>query len=47
VVLLLSQPTINDKFQRLGHWIDRILGGAMILIGLKIITSDVKILKEW
>ena len=41
VVLLLSQPTINEKFQRLGHWIDRILGGAMILIGLKIITSEV------
>jgi RhtB (resistance to homoserine/threonine) family protein len=41
VVLLLSRPKINEKFQRLGHWIDRILGGAMIVIGLKIITSKV------
>jgi len=41
VVLLLSRPKINDKFQRLGHWIDRILGGAMILIGLKILTSKI------
>jgi len=41
VVLLLSRPKVNEKFQRLGHWIDRILGGAMILIGLKIITSKV------
>jgi RhtB (resistance to homoserine/threonine) family protein len=41
VVLLLSRPKVNEKFQRLGHWIDRILGGAMILIGLKILTSKV------
>jgi threonine efflux protein len=41
VVLLLSRPKINDKLQRLGHWIDRILGGAMILIGLKILTSRI------
>jgi threonine efflux protein len=41
VVVLLSRPKINEKFQRLGHWIDRILGGAMILIGLKILTSKV------
>ena len=41
VVLLLSRPKINGKFQRLGHWIDRILGGAMILIGLKILTSKI------
>jgi threonine/homoserine/homoserine lactone efflux protein len=41
VVLLLSRPKINEKFQRLGHWIDRILGGAMIFIGLKILTSKI------
>ena len=41
IVVLLSRPKISEKFQRLGHWIDRILGGAMILIGLKILTSKV------
>ena len=41
VVLLLSRPSVNDKFQRLGHWIDRMLGSAMILMGLKILTSKV------
>ena len=41
VVLLLSRPKINEKFQHLGHWIDRILGGAMIFIGLKILTSKI------
>jgi RhtB (resistance to homoserine/threonine) family protein len=39
VVLVLSIPAINRKFQRAGHWIDRILGGAMILLGLKVLLS--------
>jgi RhtB (resistance to homoserine/threonine) family protein len=41
VVLLLSRPSVNNKFQRLGHWIDRVLGGAMILMGLKVLTSKI------
>ena len=41
VVVLLSRPKINEKFQRIGHWIDRFIGGAMILIGLKILTSKI------
>ena len=41
VVVLLSQPSVNEKFQRLGHWIDRVLGGAMILIGLKVLASKI------
>lgn len=41
VIVLLSRPSVNEKFQRLGHWIDRILGGAMILIGLKVLTSKI------
>lgn len=39
VVFLLSRPAINQKFQKMGHWLDRIMGGAMCLIGLKVITS--------
>jgi RhtB (resistance to homoserine/threonine) family protein len=41
VVLLLSRPSINERFKRLGHWIDRILGGDMIIMGVKIITTRV------
>ncbi|MBA6327938.1 LysE family translocator [Colwellia sp. MB02u-6] len=41
VVVLLSQPSVNEKFQRLGHWINRVLGGAMILIGLKVLISKI------
>jgi len=39
VVLILSIPRVNDRFQRAGHWIDRILGGAMILLGLKVLFT--------
>ncbi len=39
VVGLLSRPSINRKFVRLGHWLDRILGGAMMALGLKILIS--------
>ncbi|ASP48803.1 LysE family translocator [Cognaticolwellia beringensis] len=41
VVALLSRPSVNAKFQRLGHWIDRVLGGAMLLMGLKVLTSKI------
>ena len=41
VVVLLSRPGVNEKFQHLGHWIDRVLGGAMILIGLKVLASKI------
>jgi threonine efflux protein len=39
VVFVLSIPAVNDRFQRAGHWIDRLLGGAMILLGLKVLMS--------
>lgn len=39
VVLLLSAPVINRRFREIGHWIDRVLGGAMVAIGVKVIVS--------
>jgi len=39
VVGLLSRPTINSHFKKAGHWIDRILGGTMIALGLKVIAT--------
>ena len=41
VVFILSIPSVNLRFQRAGHWIDRLLGGAMILLGLKVLMSKV------
>ncbi|WP_206484395.1 LysE family transporter [Thalassotalea sp. G2M2-11] len=39
VVLLLSRPTVNKKFQQMGHWLDRIMGLAMIALGIKMLTT--------
>ena len=41
VVLLLSTPMINKKFQAVSHWIDRFLGAAMIALGLKVLLTRV------
>ncbi|WP_299189365.1 LysE family transporter [uncultured Psychrobacter sp.] len=37
VVMLLSIPAILQRFGRIEHWIDRILGSAMIVLGLNLI----------
>lgn len=42
VTSLFSQPRINLKFQQMGHWIDRITGGAMMLLGIKVLTSKLQ-----
>jgi threonine/homoserine/homoserine lactone efflux protein len=39
VVLVLSIPSVNSRFQRAGHWIDRLLGGAMVLLGIKVLLG--------
>ncbi len=42
VVLVLSIPSVNSRFQRAGHWIDRLLGGAMVLLGIKVLMSKAR-----
>jgi len=39
VVSFLSIPAVREKFHNFGHWIDRILGGAMIALGVKVLAS--------
>ena len=39
VVVVLSRPAINNRFKLSGHWIDRVLGGAMIALGVKVLTT--------
>lgn len=41
VVFVLSIPSVNSRFQRAGHWIDRLLGGAMVLLGVKVLLGRV------
>lgn len=40
VVMLLSIPAIHQRFQRFEHWIDRVLGSAMIALGLNLILRQ-------
>ena len=40
VVMLLSVPAVHRRFQRFEHWIDRILGSAMIVLGLNLILRS-------
>ncbi len=40
VVMLLSIPAIFRRFQRFQHWIDRVLGSAMIVLGLNLIFRN-------
>lgn len=40
VVMLLSIPAIHKRFQRFEHWIDRVLGSAMIVLGLNLILRS-------
>lgn len=35
----LSKPKISQQFRKMGHWLDRLLGGAMLLLGLKVLLS--------
>ncbi|WP_058367796.1 LysE family translocator [Psychrobacter sp. ENNN9_III] len=40
VVMLLSIPAILRRFERMEHWINRILGSAMIILGLNLILRS-------
>jgi threonine efflux protein len=39
LTLLLSRPVVTRKFQCMGHWIDRLAGGAMLLLGVKVLAT--------
>ena len=42
VALLLSKPTVKARFQRIGHWVDRLMGGVMLVFGIKLLASRVQ-----
>lgn len=42
VALLLSKPTVKACFQRIGHWVDRLMGGVMLVFGIKLLASRVQ-----
>ncbi|WP_407334086.1 LysE family translocator [Enterovibrio sp. 27052020O] len=43
VALVLSKPSVQAKFKRVGHWVDRVLGSVMLAFGVKLLfTSTTK-----
>ncbi len=39
VTALLSLPVFNRHFRTIGHWIDRVFGAAMIVLGVRVLRS--------
>lgn len=39
VVLVLAQPRLQRTFKRFSHWIDRVCGAAMVLLGAKVLST--------
>ncbi len=39
VTFVLSVPAVNRRFRRIGHWIDRVCGGVLMLLGIKVLTG--------
>ncbi len=39
VAFFLSVPRIQRTFQHMGHWLDRILGGVLIGLGIRVLGS--------
>tara|TARA_B110000879_G_scaffold87758_1_gene120735 strand:+ start:395 stop:1024 length:630 start_codon:yes stop_codon:yes gene_type:complete len=39
LTMLLSRPAVTGKFHSMGHSIDRIAGGAMLLLGFKVLAT--------
>lgn len=40
VAFALSIPSVNQRFQKAGHWVDRLLGGLMLALGVKVVSSS-------
>jgi threonine efflux protein len=40
VATVFAHRVVRDRLQSLGHWIDRTFGLAMVLLGLRVLTSD-------
>lgn len=40
VALVLSKPSVQAKFKRIGHWVDRVLGSVMLAFGVKLLFTS-------
>jgi RhtB (resistance to homoserine/threonine) family protein len=42
VALLFSQQRVRAGFARLGHWFDRLMGGVLVALGIKLAFSELR-----
>ncbi|MDD1780263.1 LysE family transporter [Enterovibrio sp. ZSDZ35] len=40
VAMVLSKPTVQAKFKKIGHWVDRVLGTVMLAFGIKLLFTS-------
>jgi len=41
VACLFSTAKVRGLFQRLGHWFERIMGGVLLLLGIRLLAAEV------
>jgi len=41
VATLLASPPVAKRFNKFGHYIDRVLGGAMVALGIKVMMTRI------
>lgn len=39
VACVLSIPRIHQQFQQVSHWIDRVLGAVLVVLGIRVVSS--------
>ena len=41
VATLLAAPPVAKRFKKFGHYLDRVLGGAMVALGIKVVMTKI------
>ncbi len=39
VAMLFSRPLVNRQYCRYGHWLDRLFGGTLVALGVKVLAT--------
>lgn len=40
VATAIGQPVLRRRYRRIGHWIDRLTGGALVLLGARLAATE-------
>ncbi|MCY1301105.1 homoserine/Threonine efflux protein [compost metagenome] len=42
VAMLFSQQRVRAGFARMGHWFDRLMGGVLVALGVKLAFTELR-----